>query len=116
MTELQEADAAGCVECGSTQGPDLRARSDSGDLDLETWARCGWCKVPLCDGCAAAGTHRCDQAALPWYKRRRWRWMHTESPPGPSHRSGSRGPFIPEPSVAGMITSPFTISWLADRR
>src|SRR5215831_18218785 len=50
-----------CVSCGSTEGPDRRARYETGGQNhLDDWERCAICNGFLCDSCAMSGNHRCE--------------------------------------------------------
>lgn len=52
-----------CIDCGSTTGPDRRARWECGETDLDTWDRCEYCRNLLCDSCSLDGNHICYRMA-----------------------------------------------------
>lgn len=59
MTDLIIDQPDECIDCGSTEGPDRRARWECGEADLDTWDRCEHCGNLLCDSCSLAGNHIC---------------------------------------------------------
>jgi len=67
MNELRSPAATLCAACGSDQGPDRRARWETGEADLDAWLACPECQVPLCDSCDLSGIHQCELTACVRY-------------------------------------------------
>jgi hypothetical protein len=68
-TEPEPEPETECASCGTTAGPDRRARWESGCPrgQLGDWDRCERCGAPLCDSCALAGaSHDCEALPAPY--------------------------------------------------